>query len=86
MNIRLDAGHIGGRGKTPYDEGTVPVLLECLGECSLIDTTRRIERYSNHIGCGLTPWQLIGVVLVGTDKHQCAGGRFIGGVGLSSVT
>ena len=62
------------------------MLLERLRQRSLIDTARCIARNTNHIGCGLAPGQLIGVMFVGTNEHQCAGGFFIGGVGELGVT
>ena len=62
------------------------MLLECLRQRSLIDTARGIERYSNYIGCGFAPGQLIGVMLVGANEHQCSVGCCIRGVGGLGVT
>ena len=68
--VGQDAGHVRGGREAAYLELPVGVADELVLQLPEVDAAVGILVDGDHVGDGLAPWQLVGVVLIGADEDD----------------
>ncbi len=72
IDVGDDAGDVRCGGESPDAQRALRILTQPGEQIVLVDPTARILADRHHLGAGLAPRQLVGVVLEGTHEHHRA--------------
>ena len=82
VRVGDDAGHVAGGTERADQQRAVAEFLEPLAKDVQIEVPVGVLWDSDHIGDGLSPWELIAVVFVGADEDH---GSFVHGHVIAEV-